>query len=315
MDTGDHTNCCHTIDTLPPPCLTRCAHCNKRERQLPAGAKLKRCKGCTGAMYCSRACQRAAWPRHRNSCGSVVSCYQDKGCAGYATSSALAEAIHDWVDDIHRQALETLANATILANGGIAANLGFPRVLRLALAPGDKSDDGADPAKAFSIVKVSVENRDDVPAVISSWDHIEADCQKYTRSFRKDSPDATVIGCIPAVCVVAGAYTATFHYFPVYGLQSGHLTVMPDYIRPVCEDVAAMCVETVNRGLVLRPSSCARCEHCKRGPFRGTLVRLLKKKKTWTWQPVDGGNWVPADDFESRSGLHPVETWAVYNAL
>ncbi len=152
-------------------------------------------------------------------------------------------------------------------------------------------------------------------AFISSWDHIEADCQKNTRAFRKKLPDATVIGCIPAVCVIAGAYTATFHYFPIYGLQSGHLTAMPEYIRTVCEDVAAMCIETVNRGLVLRPSSCAWCEHCQRGPYRGTFVRLMKKKKTWNWQPVDGGGWEPADDFESRSGLHPVEAWAVYNAM
>lgn len=252
----------------------------------------------------------------RNKCGSVGSCYQAEGCAGYASSAALVEAMHDWVDDIHLQALETLANATILANGGIAANLGFPRVLRVTLAPGDRSDDGADPAKAFRILEVSLEHKDNMRGFISSWECTEAECRQRTEIFRKTIPNATVIGCIPAVCDIPDAAFATFHYFPVFAPQSGHLTAMPEYIRDVCEDIAAMCIETVNLGLVLRPpSSCGRCEHCQKGPFRGTYVRLWKKKKAWDWQPVDGGEWVPADDFESRSGLRPEDAWTMYNAI
>lgn len=74
MDADDHTECCHTIATLPTPCHAQCAHCGKRERHLPADTKLKRCMGCSVVRYCSRECQKAAWPEHRRVVLSLCSC-------------------------------------------------------------------------------------------------------------------------------------------------------------------------------------------------------------------------------------------------
>lgn len=42
-----------------------CGHCKKSESQLPTNTKLKRCVGCSIALYCSKDCQKAAWPTHK----------------------------------------------------------------------------------------------------------------------------------------------------------------------------------------------------------------------------------------------------------
>lgn len=42
--------------------LQACEVCNRQKRKLP------RCQGCKASCYCSRACQRRAWPSHKPSC-------------------------------------------------------------------------------------------------------------------------------------------------------------------------------------------------------------------------------------------------------
>ncbi|EIW60797.1 uncharacterized protein TRAVEDRAFT_71080, partial [Trametes versicolor FP-101664 SS1] len=268
--------------------------------------------GCSAVRYCSRECQKAAWPEHRRTCGSAGD-LQVVTRAGHVASLAQAQAVNNWVTYVHEYGLETLANAAVLANGGIAANLGSPRVLRLTLAPGEDSGDGGNPASAFRLVDVSIEHKDDVPA-ITSWELVQANCRKRRRYLRQRLPDVTVLGCIPAVCILAGTTIATIYTFPIYGLRSRHMKAMPGCIRAVCEDVMAMCIETVNMGLVLRPSPCERCVKCgtQDGPPRGRLVKL--DEGGWDWEAVDDWEWVPAEDFKSRSGLDPAKTWNLYHA-
>ena len=54
--------CCVTLVREP----ARCEHCGAR------AGRLKRCSGCNDAYYCSAACQKTDWQRHRctgpNSC-------------------------------------------------------------------------------------------------------------------------------------------------------------------------------------------------------------------------------------------------------
>lgn len=247
----------------------------------------------------------------RRSCGSTGD-LQVVSRAGRVAPQA--QAVNNWVTYVHEYGLETLANAAVLANGGIAANLGSPRVLRLTLAPGENSGDGGNPASAFRLVDVSIEHKDDVPA-ITNWEQVQANCRQRRRYLRRRLPDVTVLGCIPAVCILADTTIATIYTFPIYGLRSRHMKAMPGCIRAVCEDVMAMCAETVNMGLVLRPSPCERCVKCgtQDGPPRGRLVKL--EEGGWDWEAVDDWEWVPAEDFNSRSGLDPAKTWNLYHAI
>lgn len=88
---------------------------------------------------------------------------------------------------MHAHALETLSNATILVNGGIAANLDSPRILRLTLVPGAKTD-GEKPADPFRLFEVSIEHKDDMRPFVSSWEYIEAECDRKTRFFQEEAP-------------------------------------------------------------------------------------------------------------------------------
>ncbi|KAJ6485796.1 hypothetical protein C8R45DRAFT_1098555 [Mycena sanguinolenta] len=53
------------VDKIDP---TRCETCLKSEMELPCEVTLKQCKDCGLAMYCSKECQRKAWPTHKAFC-------------------------------------------------------------------------------------------------------------------------------------------------------------------------------------------------------------------------------------------------------
>ena len=53
----------------------RCAACNKQQLNWPRD-KLKICKGCNMARYCSKKCQKYDWVRnkHRLICRGLIAC-------------------------------------------------------------------------------------------------------------------------------------------------------------------------------------------------------------------------------------------------
>ena len=49
----------------PPPACRACDHCHLA---TAGGKKIKVCKGCHAAHYCSVECQQAAWAAHKAAC-------------------------------------------------------------------------------------------------------------------------------------------------------------------------------------------------------------------------------------------------------
>ena len=43
----------------------RCGECQMEGNQGQGQKQLKRCAGCEYVVYCSKECQRAAWPAHK----------------------------------------------------------------------------------------------------------------------------------------------------------------------------------------------------------------------------------------------------------
>ncbi|KAF5325028.1 hypothetical protein D9619_010091 [Psilocybe cf. subviscida] len=52
--------------TFNGPIRNECSHCLKSRVQK--GVTLSKCAGCKTALYCSKECQKAAWPLHRLGC-------------------------------------------------------------------------------------------------------------------------------------------------------------------------------------------------------------------------------------------------------
>ena len=51
----------------------KCSECGKTESKLAGGVeKLMACQRCRGVLYCSKACQRAAWKEHKKSCEEFI---------------------------------------------------------------------------------------------------------------------------------------------------------------------------------------------------------------------------------------------------
>jgi len=59
-----------TVDfgVLQPADMPRCRNCGKREKDLPKGAKLKKCTRCSKVLYCGSQCQKKDWKKHRHEC-------------------------------------------------------------------------------------------------------------------------------------------------------------------------------------------------------------------------------------------------------
>lgn len=49
----------------------QCSECGMNAQECARG-KLLRCARCSSVYYCSRACQRKAWPRHKEKCSKLL---------------------------------------------------------------------------------------------------------------------------------------------------------------------------------------------------------------------------------------------------
>ena len=53
----------YDIRAFIPP-LRRCHHCGESQDNDPT-IQLRKCGGCSKILYCSKTCQKEAWPTHK----------------------------------------------------------------------------------------------------------------------------------------------------------------------------------------------------------------------------------------------------------
>lgn len=315
--------------------LPQCALCGKRESELQ-GSKLKRCTGCTVTFYCSRDCQKTAWPRHKcvlRFSNSPLSDTQplspdrqlcrhtDKESgieigpshlAGYPALIALENAIVDW-GEAHSFAFCIIASATAHLNGGVGFTLASARAIVLRALPRAQNAAGErTPANAFrlggapEIVRMS-----EFGSLADGWDGSRVECERIMENIHRERPDETYAGVLPAVVVVPGAGFASFRHFPVYRRVRDDSRPLGALERAVMQDVLQMCMGIVNGGFVMRASANSR----RADPDVGTLV---KKGKKWEWKVKEDWNWTQIGmgrPGETRTGAHPVDIWEKFYDL
>ncbi|KAI0781361.1 hypothetical protein BD413DRAFT_608519 [Trametes elegans] len=293
---------------------TQCSHCGQWEYYLRR--KLKKCGGCAVAKYCSKECQKSAWPTHKEFCHRPdIPAYIDP-FVGYSNALRLADAIKDWTN-IHTYAFTVLTNATVLLNGGIAANVSPPHVFQIELALGvNNAGPAGNPAAAFKIHTLSIRPKDEIAHRTSGsmWaDSLEA-CTAVAEEKRQADPMHVVAGVLPAVFSVVNTPLVTWHHFPVYVPYRRGATPLDDAARAVAEDVMELCYQAMNVGTIYRAP-----ETRKREPDVGTITRWKKKK--WQWKPHDdedaywdslarGPNAHP-----TKSGHRPRDVWGWFHTL
>ncbi|OJT13478.1 hypothetical protein TRAPUB_9972 [Trametes pubescens] len=140
--------------------------CHKCRQPPRDGSKLRKCGGCTGILYCSKECQKAAWPAHRVFCLHIADTARDFSLNdhevqrfGYASCAAFTRTMSEFIT-AHTWAVDTTVEVQALLQNGPALALphGGPQqqlyLIELACADGPLAPRPArNPAAAFKVAK------------------------------------------------------------------------------------------------------------------------------------------------------------------
>ncbi|TFK87934.1 hypothetical protein K466DRAFT_599095 [Polyporus arcularius HHB13444] len=290
-----------------PDDLSRCHNCGDGQRT----GKLKRCAGCNTAKYCSRECQREAWPSHKLGCrykstpdgpgaGKEEHCTPEERRArilqslGFPTAVSLAHALKDWAE-AHRWTFTTMTKATVLLEGGpdcLQLNTGTPRFMSYIITP-NKAGDGS-PASTFlveSACLISAEECGGGSSVLQkAWEDAEPGRKAMDASFREDG-EASFAGVISVIYFFHNTGMVVHNQHPVYRTQNN--APLDEQTKTVVRDLLSMCKGSINAGVCLRahnPSSNL--------PDPYLMVR---SKKTWSTEPLFRGS----DSWNSVTQLIP----------
>ncbi|KAI9056918.1 hypothetical protein FKP32DRAFT_1598797 [Trametes sanguinea] len=309
--------------------LFQCGNCG--DRGLDPAKKLKRCNACQTIMYCSKECQKAAWPIHKDTCNSVRDWRrgnEPKKFGGYDTPAQLANALGEWVRR-QRQSLHFLARATILTCCNVEETFASPHVLLIMVHPGPSPGaPGWNPGNAFHLISRHILKKDELRSMAPGmtdqhWDTWMAECQAKADQFRSAPriPNAQLpfLGTMPTLFITTVCSITVLHSFDIQGLRFGDRvsTPMNDIkSRPYFDDLVSMCVGAVNKGYVFRQPTQQVSYY---SPDVGVYVQ---KGRKWKWQILQNFNWtlftrcrIVVVGTGVVAGIDPQVTWGMYYNL
>ncbi|EJF62680.1 hypothetical protein DICSQDRAFT_126386 [Dichomitus squalens LYAD-421 SS1] len=255
------------------------------------GGKLKKCTGCSVVRYCGKECQVAAWPTHKYMCRSKSK--DDAAQLGYPSAACIASALRYWAT-IHMWSLRTITETNAQGRA----------------------------AKAFQVEEGGMVFKDDREFLRSQWELIEKTCKTLTDSMRTklatEAERQAFADFLPAAFHFKTTGLVSFHQYPIYRLREHgagpsyeHAHSEENCHCTLLHDVAVMCVDSINSGMVLRapggddnqplPDVCF---------YRRTKKSWECVRLNWEWDKV--GVDVPSP---SRSGLYPAEIYRRYHQL
>ncbi|KAI0781368.1 hypothetical protein BD413DRAFT_28480 [Trametes elegans] len=298
-----------------------CFQCRKPEQR--GATKYKRCSGCELALYCSKTCQREAWPTHKRVCvgkapagGTSAQRSQripDPVAAryGFKSTIALCQGVCTWAET-HNYALTQICSVTAILEGGIDANLADNRVLLFQLTVGCNNEGDGNPSELFKLGAISICPQDVL-------DELEYDCRGWDEQrdalARPHARDPRFAGMIRTMFTVVGQNVSTTYHLPVFRLRSGASTATTDEARALLEDVREICAECIDHGAVLGPPD------AYYPPWQARTRVLMQRGKRWDLCPLaDNGAifWdtvlgpVLAYRRPLQSGLSPREVFRKY---
>ncbi|KAI1784299.1 hypothetical protein LXA43DRAFT_1186496 [Ganoderma leucocontextum] len=146
--------------SFPP--LRRCNRCG-RSQDKDSTIQLRKCGGCSRALYCNKMCQKAAWPNHKLICRD-----NDNLIASLANTGQLPP-------DMSSLGYPSLsAFAFVLQNGGIDWSQNRQKMLSLLIVPAATiGTPERNPARTFRLsshrFSVLDEHFASCPAAVDEW--------------------------------------------------------------------------------------------------------------------------------------------------
>ncbi|RDX52778.1 hypothetical protein OH76DRAFT_1416471 [Lentinus brumalis] len=276
------------------------AYCEQCSRHDLDKRECKRCGGCSTVLYCSKDCQRAAWPSHKEICRWRPPSVSE---LGYATPLALKKVLQEWAETQY-YALTTIANAAVYLNGGWDVIRGQPCAIVMHLAAEPYSRD-ANPSQAFRVMKTRVAHRDSLAALQNGWEEAMSDCAVIEQGVRQDCADtiaSNFLGVVPAAIILEGTDIIMLHKWLIFRHDIRHVPDSPTNETTVraFRDLVHLCAGIIRGGYVFRASK----DRAQREPEFGRLVKSPRSQK-WKWEKmnVDINVIMTSTDSTTHSGL------------
>ncbi|KAM5540753.1 hypothetical protein V8D89_005586 [Ganoderma adspersum] len=271
-----------------------CDWCNARAKPGDGRDKIKKCGGCSVALYCSRKCQSEAWPTHRLACHSYVELKEQAAVPDYSALSipTLVKRWARWAD-IHVWSLRTIVEAVAhQTDGGVDAHLENQRVVAFMMSLRQPNN----PSEAFHIDRVSIVGKEE-DFVQVQWESIESACSSTAESMRAKLTEAeqrVFAGIIPTLFVFKMVGWFSFHPYPLYRLRAHGGGPSYKYSctreeKMLFGDVEQLCVGGINHGLVLRAPG---GDYNQALPDAGFYMQL---SRSWIWVPASTWDWERVD--------------------
>ncbi|KAI0688311.1 hypothetical protein C8T65DRAFT_619472 [Cerioporus squamosus] len=283
-----------------------CDHC-KREGTTET---LKRCGGCSTMLYCSRECQKAAWPTHKNHCRRPQR-DEDQEVDPAVPPSPLnvAKMVLEWFS-AHIESFKILTNSTVQLDGGNARALSEPRAFVCTLTMRQNWD--GNPATPFHLISYKLTHRDDADMLQGQWDDLMASRKKSEEAYNV-AQNPRMAGIIPIVFdVMENDGYFVNNYMPVFCTRSADDTTLPRRTGQALIGMMVHSKQCINSGLVY-----AETKESSDEDVIMDIGRYKRKGKKWKWVKHR------RDDSELKEmwaqtvaltrGMTPPQIWTIYN--
>ncbi|KAI0806921.1 hypothetical protein C8Q74DRAFT_1187381 [Fomes fomentarius] len=298
------------------PSTEGCIQCQTPRSSL--GNPLKRCAGCSVAVYCSRECQKAAWPTHKlvcstNSANKDIEKDAPHVTLGYETASSMFNAFTEWAGAQYIT-LTTLANCQVHGEGGVDFTFASPRAFVLYIRARNLKDTKGNPRKAFYLERWGMADKDHHPYITESWSIVKSTCERITEEMRSSVASPYFVGYIPAFFLINGSGMKSYHQYAIYRFGRTDDTALDTRTSAILDDVSAMCAATSHLGYIHSPPSNDAAHQAE-----PDLQEYVRTKKGWkkvsvkkpVWDSLEGG--MQLSDF--KSGLPLRVIWSLFKDL
>ncbi|TFK82137.1 hypothetical protein K466DRAFT_603915 [Polyporus arcularius HHB13444] len=262
-------------------------------------------------LYCSRECQKSAWPTHKNHCRRPQNESDDSEVGPAVPPSPLnvAKMVLEWFST-HIETFKILTNSTIQMAGGNAHALSMPRAIVCILSMRQNWD--GNPATPFLLISFKLTHRDDADMLKGQWDDLIVSRKKSEEGYNV-AQNPRMAGIIPIVIdVMENDGFVVNNYMPVFHTRLADDTTLPPPIGIALAGMVLQSRRCLNSGLVYSET-----KESSEEDVIMNIGRYMRRGKKWKWvkhrkdDPELKEIW--AQTVALTRGMTPPQAWTIYS--